>query len=576
MARLPIPGADFNTYGDILNEFLSIGHKSDGLIKDAGIPPEFFNSAAGDGTTDALAALNSAKDAAAVLGGWVALSGPPARYAISDTFKIDKSVLVRGVLVEDRVFGGATLNTGSRIRWIGGADNGKPIVDLGAQLGATEMLVGAGIENVMLDGNASIGASHGLRLGGSLRPRIRNVMVQNCVQTALWNWKNPDLTVGNSHLCWGPQMENVTLLAYQFPNCNCLKIDDMTHGRLLGFAIDHRDGTGFIFENGDELAIYNMAISLSGTGIGVDLLGSATPGYCAKHSAFYELWAGPGGLRSRAGSGDSARDNVIFGYMMEDAPPLPVVDPGSTLYYVTSRRKSEGFRAGLRHNVVVKEDFLAGALTSGNIGTHGFTWAPGASGSITRVAGTANDEPGSIRIGTGATLGNLVTLSLNPLSPAGSSSVLVDDYCDLIWRVKHFDAPDPDTTTRIGFLQSLTDPTDYGIYFEKAPGDTNWFAVCRRTSGAQTRVDMGVPCDTNYHRFRIYRKDKAGSEGTINFIIDEVEGGYPGGGVLKSITAQIPNYGGLVSPAVQNKTGAALTKRLEVGAMILEITGYNR
>ncbi len=34
MARLPQPGADQGTWGDILNEYLSQVHKSDGTLRD--------------------------------------------------------------------------------------------------------------------------------------------------------------------------------------------------------------------------------------------------------------------------------------------------------------------------------------------------------------------------------------------------------------------------------------------------------------------------------------------------------------------------------------------------------------
>jgi lysozyme family protein len=34
MARLPVPGSDKNTWGDILNEFLAQSHKSSGVLKD--------------------------------------------------------------------------------------------------------------------------------------------------------------------------------------------------------------------------------------------------------------------------------------------------------------------------------------------------------------------------------------------------------------------------------------------------------------------------------------------------------------------------------------------------------------
>lgn len=37
MARLPVPGSDSNTWGDVLNDFLLQAHKSDGTLKDNNI-----------------------------------------------------------------------------------------------------------------------------------------------------------------------------------------------------------------------------------------------------------------------------------------------------------------------------------------------------------------------------------------------------------------------------------------------------------------------------------------------------------------------------------------------------------
>lgn len=37
MSRLPVPGSDDNTWGDILNDFLSIEHNSDGTLKKAAL-----------------------------------------------------------------------------------------------------------------------------------------------------------------------------------------------------------------------------------------------------------------------------------------------------------------------------------------------------------------------------------------------------------------------------------------------------------------------------------------------------------------------------------------------------------
>ncbi|HEV7928530.1 MAG TPA: hypothetical protein VGP12_00195, partial [Nitrosospira sp.] len=36
MARLPTPGGDSNTWGTILNDFLSVEHNSDGTLKSGG------------------------------------------------------------------------------------------------------------------------------------------------------------------------------------------------------------------------------------------------------------------------------------------------------------------------------------------------------------------------------------------------------------------------------------------------------------------------------------------------------------------------------------------------------------
>lgn len=49
MPRLPIPGADAGTWGNILNEFLEVSHNSDGSIKSSAVPagPEGPAGAAG-------------------------------------------------------------------------------------------------------------------------------------------------------------------------------------------------------------------------------------------------------------------------------------------------------------------------------------------------------------------------------------------------------------------------------------------------------------------------------------------------------------------------------------------------
>lgn len=47
MARLPQPGSDNGVWGDILNDFLSVAHASDGTVKDSSITSAKLNSSGG-------------------------------------------------------------------------------------------------------------------------------------------------------------------------------------------------------------------------------------------------------------------------------------------------------------------------------------------------------------------------------------------------------------------------------------------------------------------------------------------------------------------------------------------------
>lgn len=85
MSRLPVPFGDGNTWGTVLNDYLSNGHNADGTTKNL-----FFNvkdpayGAKGDGVTDDSAAITAAAAAASAVGGVVFF--PPAIYGTTANF----------------------------------------------------------------------------------------------------------------------------------------------------------------------------------------------------------------------------------------------------------------------------------------------------------------------------------------------------------------------------------------------------------------------------------------------------------------------------------------------------------
>ncbi|BBX25019.1 SGNH/GDSL hydrolase family protein [Mycolicibacterium alvei] len=98
MARLPIPGQDSGTWGDILNEYLSQAHKTDGALKDNAVtanvlaPNSITNTAIADDAVNAASIANGSITEALLDGGvttklnqaaptWSTLSGKPAVVA---------------------------------------------------------------------------------------------------------------------------------------------------------------------------------------------------------------------------------------------------------------------------------------------------------------------------------------------------------------------------------------------------------------------------------------------------------------------------------------------------------------
>lgn len=86
MARLPQPGGDVGNWGDLLNEYLNVGHTAEG--RHVGIFNVREFGAKGDGIIDDSAKIQSAIDAAGQAGGLVYF--PPGIYLIDNSLLLGR------------------------------------------------------------------------------------------------------------------------------------------------------------------------------------------------------------------------------------------------------------------------------------------------------------------------------------------------------------------------------------------------------------------------------------------------------------------------------------------------------
>jgi len=527
--------------------------------------------AKGDGVANDTEAIQRAIDDCAAAGGGIVFL-PAGTYKITASLVISSSsVYLLGVGHESRVFGGTQTAPASRLLW-GGTSGTGPMIDFGAALSATEVILGGGVSNLTLDGFTL--ATVGLRVRASMGSTFRDLYVRECQQDGILTYSEDSMApLGGNNNVYSCSFENLWVYNYTYPAANCIRLSGSMTGAAGGTTfcsfkhvhLLHRDGAGIVFENCDDCSVFHGGASRSsGTGYALDFKGAGFNGG-ARHNSVFQF-QGTGGIISRAGTAgvnSMARNNVVFAYSEEDDPPTPVIEAGSTLLYITGSGLADGLSSSLRKSGDIVDDFAAGGATSSNIGELGWQVIVGTGGttSRTQVAGRF----GVRRIASGTTAGNLCQLNLSDFGGSATGGVHADDWFDLMFALAQIDN-DTDTMVRVGMVNDGADPPVNGIYFEKLYADTNWFAVCR-AAGVQTRTDMGLACNTSYRRLRIRRI----SATQISFSID-ANPTYP---TQIVIATNVPAAMGL-APSVQVKTQAAATKRVDVDYMRLRVAGLAR
>ena len=201
--------------------------------------------------------------------------------------------------------------------------------------------------------------------------------------------------------------------------------------------------------------------------------------------------------------------------------------------------------------VELQEDFITGAVSSGTIGTLGWTSA----GTITAQLGEAN-RPGILRLDTTAVAATVARIGI-----IGSAIYLSDVPHQITWAAR-LNTNDANTTVRIGEMNANTaNPPTSGIYLEKLDGDTNWFCVAR-SAGVQTRTDSTIAVSTSFVTL-FFSRDSSGVQYQIN-----------GTSVCSTISTNVPT--GTMAWAVQIVNSAAAAKTLDVDYTQFSLFGLVR
>lgn len=206
-----------------------------------------------------------------------------------------------------------------------------------------------------------------------------------------------------------------------------------------------------------------------------------------------------------------------------------------------------------RTTIELQEDFLTGATSNGTFGQLG--WFVGG-GTVSNLTAEAN-RIGIVRKATSASSG---TVSYLLLSGSQTQVLYTQDRAET-WAVR-VNQIDANTTVRVGESNVCTvAPTD-GVYFERADGETNWYAVTRASSSS-SRSDTGIAATTGWITLKIVHR-AAGT--AIDFFINGV--------FIITKTTQIPALNR--QPCMQIVNSTTADKTMDVDYFEMKITGLTR
>lgn len=196
MSRLPQPGSDNGTWGEILNDFLGTSHKSDGTLKDTVVSENILDSAVQVKLNSTNPTIVVASNAPAA---WLALPG-----ATKATGTNDQTVLQTAINSGPVVLSPGTFNLSAAIS----VTNDTPQVTGQGWSSILRITNGAnawamvfnpstnGVRGVFskfaIDGNCSNQtAGGGIHAAGAVQSEFHYIHFQNCYDAGLWLDKFP-------------------------------------------------------------------------------------------------------------------------------------------------------------------------------------------------------------------------------------------------------------------------------------------------------------------------------------------------------------------------------------------------
>lgn len=292
--------------------------------------------AVGDGSTDDSAAIQAAIDAADAAGGGEVRFRDLA-YAVATGLTIlDKpSVRLVGAGAQHNIYG-STPSRGTVLQWTGSA--GGTLLTMGATSAATSV-PGLALVGMCLEGAGANEVATVLKLQSCWWGLFSDLHIRGGSTVAL------DLTtvdLSGVEDLQGCRFEKVSIRVTG--SRKGMRWGSHTAGggnvsmcEFRRVQIYHEDGTAAELGDSDANLILELITNRgSGTGLGVDLLGTTSvggSGHCRENVFVMLQCGGGGGLTSRAGSGASANKNVIYGYSLDNSSPYPTLESGSTLFF---------------------------------------------------------------------------------------------------------------------------------------------------------------------------------------------------------------------------------------------------